>query len=183
MIRRWLTLLPLAFTVAGTLAFPATASADSPPTAPCTKDTQEVTDLVTTVTNLGTAVTATPIDPTTLGQAAGDVFNATIAAQTAGCLPALPTSAPVTPPAAPPPSTHAQDTDNCASDTIDMLTAALRTSQATLAKNPTRADLLNAVGLLSLAVTSVNTDKCLPDPLSVPTLPVTPPVPPVAPVS
>src|ERR1700761_6376014 len=124
MTRRWLAFLPLALAFAGTAVLPATASAaghDDPPVATCTQDTQEVPDLTTAVPNLGTALKATPPDPTTLSQVSGDLFTAVTAAQTADCLPPLPTS----PPAAPAPPPAPQDATKCAADAVQLLSGAL----------------------------------------------------------
>jgi hypothetical protein len=192
MTRRWLTSLPLALAVAGSVVLPATASADGPPTPTCTKDTQEVTDLTTVVTKLGTALQATPPDPTKLSQVAGDLFTAVGAAQTAGCLPALPSSPPTTTPPTPPPTTppptpppthptHPQDVTKCAADTVALLSAALEEIKAGTATSPSSADLLTAATDLATAITAVNTDSCLPVTLPVPSIPA-PPAPPIAPV-
>ncbi|HEX3648398.1 MAG TPA: hypothetical protein VHV49_08215 [Pseudonocardiaceae bacterium] len=175
MTRRWLTFLPLALALAGfTAVLPATASAagpDDPPVPACSTDTQEVTDLTSTVTGLGSALKATPPDPTTLSQAAGDLFNAVTAAQTAGCLPALPTS-----PAAPP-APKAQDASNCGADTVNLLSGALKEISATTAGTPDPTATLAAAGAIADAITAVNTDKCLPVDLPVPTVPAPPAVP------
>ncbi|HEX5401691.1 MAG TPA: hypothetical protein VFX16_05235 [Pseudonocardiaceae bacterium] len=180
MTRRWLTFLPLALVLAGSAVLPATASAaghDDPPAAACTQDTQEVTDLTTVVTNLGDAVKATPPDPATLSQVSGDLFNAVTAAQTAGCLPALPTSPPAAPPAPAP-----QDASNCASDTVRLLSGALGEIAAGTATAPNPTAVLAAATNLATAITAINTDGCLPVSLPVPAVPGAPTVPPVPPV-
>jgi hypothetical protein len=179
MTRRWLAFLPLALALAGFSAVvPATAAAaghDDPPIPACSTDTQEVTDLTTSVTDLGKALTATPPDPVALSQVSGDIFNDVTAAQTAGCLPALPTS-PATPPASKP-----QDASNCAADTVQLLTAALGEISAGTASTPDPAAVLTAAQAIATAITAVNTDTCLPAALPVPTVPA--PAPPVVPGS
>jgi hypothetical protein len=183
MTRRWLAFLPLALALAGTTAvLPATASAaghDDPPVPACSKDTQEVTDLTTTVTNLGKALSATPPDPTTLSQASGDIFDAVTAAQTAGCLPALPTSPAETPA---PPASKPQDASACGGDTVNLLTGLLGEISATTAGTPDPTAVLAAATKLATAITAINTDTCLPVSLPVPTVPAAP-VPPVVPGS
>lgn len=183
MNRSWFTLLPLALAVAGSVMMPpATASAAGQPL--CTKDTQEVTDLATAVTNIGNALAATPPDATALSQLSGDLFNAVTAAQTAGCLPQLPSSPTSTPPTSPP--THAparpQDATQCPADTVALLSASLETIKATTATPPSQTDILAAASDIATAVTSLNSDSCLPVTLPVPTVP-TPPIPPVQPGS
>jgi hypothetical protein len=185
MSRRWLVYLPLAMTLAGTVALPTAAFAaghDTPPAPACSKDTQAVQDLTTAVTNLGTAVTATTPDPTAISQAAGDIFKAVTAAQGAGCLPALPTS----PPAATPPPAAAplarNDASNCAADTVQMLTATLAQISAGTAATPDPAAVLKAANDLATAITAINTDTCLPVSLPVPTVPA-PPAPPAPPAT
>jgi hypothetical protein len=185
MTRRWLAFLPLALAVAGGVVVPATASAAQhadPPAAACTKSTQEVTDLTTAVTSLGTALQATPPDPTKLSQVSGDLFNAVTAAQTAGCLPALPTSPPAVPA---PPAAHPQDAASCASDTVGLLSAVLGQISAGTATPPDPTAVLTAATKLATAITAINTDTCLPVSLPVPSVPAVPapPVPPVPPVS
>jgi hypothetical protein len=171
-------------TLAGTVALPTAAFAaghGTPPPAPaCTKDTQQVKDLTTAVTTLGTAVAATTADPTAISQAAGDVFNAITAAQGAGCLPALPTSPPAAtpPPAAAPMARH--DAAKCATDTVQVLTATLAQISAGTAATPDPAAVLKAAGELATAITAINTDTCLPVSLPVPTVPA-PPAPPTPP--
>jgi hypothetical protein len=191
MSRRWLVYLPLALTLAGTVVLPTAAFAaghDNPPAPACTKDTQQVKDLTTAVTTLGTAVAATKPDPTAISQAAGDVFKAVTAAQDAGCLPALPASPPpaatppppTTPPAATPTGRH--DAGKCAADTVQLLTAALAQISAGTAATPDPAGVLKAANDLATAITAINTDTCLPVNLSVPTVP-TPPAPPTPPAT
>jgi len=185
MSRRWLVYLPLALTLAGTVVLPTAAFAaghDTPPAPACTKDTQAVKDLTTAVTNLGTAVAATTPDPTAISQAAGDIFNAVTAAQGAGCLPALPTSPPAAtpPPAAAPMARH--DAGKCATDTIQMLTATLGQISAGTAATPDPAAVLKAANDLATAITSINTDTCLPVSLPVPAVPA-PPAPPAPPAT
>jgi hypothetical protein len=177
MTRRWLAFLPLALALAGSAVLPATASAaghDDPSAAACTQDTQEVTDLTTAVTNLGTALQATPPDPTKVSQVSGDLFTAVTAAQTAGCLPALPAS----PPADPAP----QDATDCAADTVKLLSATLDEVAAGTATPPDATALVTAATGLATAITAINTDTCLPVSLPVPTVPGAPAVPPVPPV-
>ncbi|HVV25181.1 MAG TPA: hypothetical protein VHF06_37465 [Pseudonocardiaceae bacterium] len=181
MSRARLAYLPVALALAGSVVLPSVAFAaghDDPPTA-CTKDTQEVTNLSTVVTNLGTALKTTPPDPTTLSQVAGDLFNAVTAAQTAGCLPALPTSPPATPA---PPAAHPQDATKCAADAVQLLSAALGEITAGTAATPDPTAVLTAATNLATAITAVNTDACLPVSLPVPSVP-TPPAPPIPPVS
>ncbi|HYS37112.1 MAG TPA: hypothetical protein VEO01_15940 [Pseudonocardiaceae bacterium] len=186
MSRRWLVYLPLALTLAGTVALPTAAFAaghDNPPAPACTKDTQQVKDLTTAVTNLGTAVSATTPDPTAVSQAAGDIFNAITAAQGAGCLPALPTSPPAAtppPPAAAPMASH--DAAKCATDTVQALTATLAQISAGTAAKPDPAAVLKAANDLATAITAINTDTCLPVSLPVPTVPA-PPAPPTPPAT
>ena len=192
MSRRWLVYLPLAMTLAGTVALPTAAFAaghDNPPAPACTKDTQQVKDLTTAVTNLGTAVSATTPDPTAVSQAAGDIFNAITAAQGAGCLPALPTSPPAAtppPPAPPPPPAAApmarHDAGKCAADTVQALTATLAQISAGTAAKPDPAAVLKAATGLATAITALNTDTCLPVNLPVPTVPA-PPAPPTPPAT
>lgn len=181
MSRARLAYLPIALALAGSVVLPSVASAaghDTPPTA-CTKTTQEVTNLSTVVTKLGTALQATPPDPTKLSQIAGDLFTAVTAAQTAGCLPALPTSPPAVP--APPP-THTQDATKCAADAVQLLSAALGEITAGTATTPNPTAVLSAATNLATAITAVNTDGCLPVSLPVPSVPA-PPAPPVPPAS
>jgi fused signal recognition particle receptor len=185
MSRRWLVYLPLALTVAGVVALPTAASAaghDSTPPAPaCAKDSTQVTDLTTVVTNLGTELAAAKPDPTKISQIAGDLFKAVTAAQDAGCLPALPSTppAPTPPPAAAPQA--APDAAKCTADTMKLLSAALDQISAGTATTPDPAALLKAATGVVTAITSINTDTCLPVSLPVPTVP-TPPVPPTPPV-
>lgn len=170
--------IPVALAVAGCFVLPSVASAaghDTPPAA-CTKDTQEVTNLSTVVTKLGAALQTTPPDPVKLSQVAGDLFNAVTAAQTAGCLPALPTSPPATPA---PPTTQPQDATKCAADAVQLLSAALGQISAGTATSPDQTAVLTAAQKLATAITAINTDSCLPVTLPVPTVP-TPPVPPVS---
>jgi hypothetical protein len=164
MTRRWLVRLPLVLAVAAAVTLPVTASAapgDDPPTT-CSKDTQEVADLTTAATNLGTALGHTPLDATTPGQASGDLFTAVTAAQTAGCLPALPVS---------PPAEQPQDASDCAADTVGLLSAALGEISAAIATPPDQARLLSAATTLAGAVAAIDTDTCLPVALPVPTVP------------
>jgi hypothetical protein len=187
MSRRWLVYLPLALTLAGTVVLPTAAFAaghDTPPAPACTKDTQQVKDLTTAVTTLGTAVAATTPDPTAISQAAGDVFKAVTAAQDAGCLPALPASPPPAatppPPAAAPTARH--DAGKCAADTVQVLTATLAQISAGTAATPDPAAVLKAANDLATAITAINTDTCLPVSLPVPTVPA-PPAPPTPPAT
>jgi hypothetical protein len=168
--------------MAGTVVLPTAASAaghDTPPPAPaCTKDTTQVTDLTTAVTNLTTELAATKPDPTKISQIAGDLFKAVTAAQDAGCLPALPSSPP---PATTPPSTHATpDTGKCTADTLKLMSATLGQIAAATATTPDPAAVMKAATELATAITSINTDTCLPVSLPVPTVP-TPPTPPTPP--
>ena len=182
MSRVRLAYLPVALAVAGCLVLPSVASAaghDTPPVA-CTKDTQEVTNLTTVVTKLASALQTTPPDPVKLSQVSGDLFTAVTAAQTAGCLPALPASPPATTPA--PPTTQPQDATKCAADAVQLLSAALDQIAAGTATTPDPTAVLTAAQKLATAITAVNTDSCLPVGLPVPTVP-TPPAPPVSPVS
>lgn len=186
MSRRWLVYLPLAVTLAGTVALPTAAFAaghDNPPAPACTKDTQQVKDLTAAVTTLGTAVTAAKPDPTAISQAAGDIFKAVTAAQGAGCLPELPASPPAAtppPPAAVPMGRH--DAGKCSADTVQVLTAALAQISAGGAATPDPAAVLKAANELVTAITAINTDSCLPVSLPVPTVPA-PPVPPAPPAT
>lgn len=186
MSRRWLVYLPLAMTLAGTVVLPTAAYAsgfDNPPAPACTKDTQQVTDLATAVTNLGTALSATPPDTTKLSQAAGDVFKAVTAAQGAGCLPALPSSPPATtPPPAPPAAapTSPKDATNCAADTVQLMSAALGQISAATKTPPDATAMAKAATDLATAITAINTDTCLPLNLDVPTVPAPPVTPPAA---
>jgi len=173
-------------TLAGTVALPTAAAAagfDNPPPPPapaCTKDTQQVTDLTTAATNLGTDVSATTPDPTKLSQDAGSLFTAVTAAQGAGCLPNLPTAPPAaTPPPAPAPHAR-QDATKCAADTVDLLSSTLDQIKAGTAATPDPAAVLKAATALAAAITAINTDTCLPVALPVPTVPA-PPAPPTPP--
>jgi hypothetical protein len=173
-----LTRLPLVLAVAGTFLLPSVASATGhgTPPAACTKDTQEVTNLTTVTTDLGTALRAAPPDPTRLSQLAGDLFTAVTAAQTADCLPPLPTS----PTRAPtPPTARPQDTTACAADTVNLLSATLGQISAGIAAPPDATAVLAAANKLATAITAVNTDSCLPVTLPVPPVPA-PPAPPVS---
>lgn len=83
MIRRWLTLLPLTLTVAGSVVVsPATASAATPPTASCRKTTGAVQQTVRDITQLGDDLVSSSLNTTTLAQGATTVCNDVTAAQT-----------------------------------------------------------------------------------------------------
>lgn len=189
MSRRSLVCVSLALAFAGSAVLPAVASAaghDTPPVAACTEDTQAVQDLTAAVTTIGTALQATPADPTKLSQAAGDLFTSVTAAQDAGCLPALPTSTPTvpTPPAptsAAPAGTH--DVASCTADAVQLLSAALGVVSANIATTPDATAVTKAATDLVAAVTAINTDTCLPVTLPVPSVPALPAPPPVPPVS
>ncbi|HEX4703196.1 MAG TPA: hypothetical protein VH352_13790 [Pseudonocardiaceae bacterium] len=188
MSRRWLVYLPLALTIAGAVVLPAAASAaghGNPPPAACTKDTQAVTDLTTAATNLGTALSATPPDATKVSQAAGGLFKAVTAGQTAGCLPDLPSPPPAPAPAPPPPAAKpmsGHDAANCGADTVKLLSAALDQVTAATANPVDPAAMTKAAAALTDALTAINTDTCLPVSLPLPSTPA-PPAPPAPPAS
>ncbi|HEX3590576.1 MAG TPA: hypothetical protein VHV74_13175 [Pseudonocardiaceae bacterium] len=172
MTRRWLPFLPVALAIAGTATAPAVAWADDP-IVNCTQDTQEVTDLAAALTTVNTALQATPLDPTTLGQASGDLFHAIRAAQRADCLPPLPSS-PSPAPAPPPPAqpvASPQDAANCPADTLRLMSSVLDEISATSASDPDSSAILRAASDLATAVTAINTDTCLPVSVPVPTVP------------
>jgi hypothetical protein len=162
--------LPLA--LSGTVALGATASAASAaPTAGCTAATAQVQQLSSAVTSLGTALSATPPNPATLGQDAGNLMDAVIAAVNAGCLPALPT-----PSGSPTPASAHQ----CLVDEVQLRQATLGIIAAAIAVPPDLTAALQAATALVSALTAINTNACLPITLPVPTVPAVPPaVPPV----
>jgi hypothetical protein len=171
MSRRSRFYLPLALPLAlsGTVALGATASAASAaPAAACTAATAQVQQLSSAVTSLGTALSATPPDPATLGQDAGNLMDAVIAAVNAGCLPALPT-----PSGAPTPA----NAHKCLVDEVQLRQATLGIIAAGIATPPNLTAALQAATALASALTAINSDACLPVLLPVPTVP--PAAPPV----
>jgi hypothetical protein len=156
--------LPLA--VSGTVAIGATASAASAaPTAPaasCTAATAQVQQLSSAVTGLSTALSATPPNPVTLGQNAGNLMDAVIAAVNAGCLPALPT------PSGPPTPSNAHQ---CLVDEVQLRQATLGVIAAGIATPPDLPAALKAATALATALTAINSNACLPVSLPVPTVP------------
>lgn len=173
MSRRFRVYLPLALALplalGGTFALSATASAaGAAPTAPCTAATAQVKQLASAVTGLDTALSATPPDPVKLGQSAGNLMDAVIAAVNAGCLPALPT------PSGPPTPANAQ---KCLVDEVQLRQATLGIIAAGIATPPNLTAALQAATALASALTALNSDACLPVSLPVPTVP--PAAPPV----
>jgi hypothetical protein len=159
--------LPLA--LSGTFALGATASAaGAAPTAPCTAATAQVKQLSSAVTGLGAALSATPPDAVKLGQNAGNLMDAVIAAVNAGCLPALPT------PSGPPTSANAHQ---CLVDEVQLRQATLDIIAAGIATPPDLPAALKAATALASALTALNSNACLPVSLPVPTVP--PAAPPV----
>ncbi|HEX3782188.1 MAG TPA: hypothetical protein VHX38_21205 [Pseudonocardiaceae bacterium] len=190
MFRKWAFALPLMAVATAAVVVPSVivstasaAPADTPPA--CSASTPSVNDLSTALTNVQSALAPTP-DPTKLAPAAGDLFNAVLAVQKDGCLPALPSSASTpAPPSAPPapPSAPAARAladpvpANCLADGVQLLSAALGAVSAGIAAPPSPTAVTSALTTLAAAVTAVNTDSCLPVALPVPSLPVTPPAP------
>jgi hypothetical protein len=160
--------LPLA--VSGSIAFGATASAAgvpaTAPAAPCTAATAQIQQLTSAVTSLGTALSAIPPDPVKLGQSAGNLMDAVIAAVSAGCLPALPT------PSGPPTPTNAHQ---CLVDEVQLRQATLDVIAAGIATPPDLSTALQAATALATALTAINSNACLPVSLPVPTVPSTAP--------
>lgn len=202
MFRKWAFALPLAATVvAAAVVVPSVVSAapaahvDATPA--CTSSTPSVSGLSTALTAVQTALAPTP-DPAKLAPVAGDLFNAIIAVQQAGCLPALPSSSvtssptnaptttvppsssqPSSPPSAPaaaPQAATAQAATpaGCQSDAVSFLSAALGLVSAALASPPNPTAVTTGLSSLATAVTGVNTDSCLPAALPVPSLPPAP---------
>jgi hypothetical protein len=166
MSRRLLVCLSLALAAAGAVVVPmaaSTAVGATPPVPTCAKDTPAVGKLTQGVTDLATALKPTTLDGTKVGGAAGDLFTDVVAAQTAGCLPALPTSA-VHPMAA-------GATTPCAADTVALLFGALDEVSASTVTTPAQTAM--AAGALNVvsAVTGLNSDGCLPAALPVPPAP------------
>ena len=185
MFRRWAFALPLAAAavvaaVVAPLAVSSAAAAAPATTPACTSSTASVTALSTALTKVQTALAPTP-DPAKLAPVAGDLFNAVLATQKDGCLPALPSSsvAPPTPtgsavPAAPEAATRAAAPAACQSDAVSLLSAALNLVSAALASPPNPTAVTGALSSLATSVTGVNTDSCLPTALAVPSLPPAP---------
>jgi hypothetical protein len=166
MSRRLLVCLSLALAAAGAVVVPiaaSTAEGATPPVPTCAKDTPAVGKLTQGVTDLAAALKPTTPDPTAVGDAAGDLFSDVTAAQAAGCLPALPSSA-VQPMAAP-------GNTSCAADTVALLSGTLdEVSAATVTTPVQTAMAAGAINVVS-AVTGLNADTCLPATLPVPTAP------------
>lgn len=160
--------LPLA--VSGTVAFGATASAagaaSTTPAASCTAATAQVQQLSTAVTGLGAALSATAPDPVKLGQNAGNLMDAVIAAVNAGCLPPLPT------PSGPPTPANAHQ---CLVAEVQLRQATLDIIAAGIATPPNLPAALQAATALATALTAINSNACLPVSLPVPTAPPTAP--------
>src|ERR1700722_6040566 len=173
MSRRFRVYLPLALAlplaISGTFAVGATASAaGAAPTAPCTAATAQVKQLSSAVTGLDTALSATPPDPVKLGQSAGNLMDAVIAAVNAGCLPALPT------PSGPPTPANAH---KCLVDEVQLRQATLGVIAAAISVPPNLPAALQSATALVKALTALNHDTCLPIPLPVPTVPpIAPPL-------
>jgi len=158
--------LALALAVGGTVALGATTASAAPaapaaPAAACTSATPQVQQLTSAVSSLGTALSALPPDPVNLGQTAGSLIGAVTAAVNAGCLPALPTSSSPTPANAP----------ACLVDEVQLLEGALGVIAAGIATPPNLTAALQAVTALVTALTSINSDACLPIALPVPPVP------------
>jgi hypothetical protein len=173
MSRRFRVYLPLALALplalSGTFALGATAfAAGAAPPAPCTAATAQVQQLSSAVTGLGTALSATPPDPVKLGQSAGNLMDAVIAAVNAGCLPALPTPSGLPTPA---------NAHQCLVDEVQLRQATLGIIAAGIATPPNLPAALQAATALASALTAINSDACLPVSLPVPTVP--PAAPPV----
>jgi hypothetical protein len=113
------------------------------------------------VTGLGTALSATPPDPLTLSQSAGNLMDAVTAAVTAGCLPALPTPSTPTP----------ANAQKCLVDEVQLLQATLGIIAAGIATPPDLTAALQAATALVAALTAINADACLPISLPVPVVP------------
>lgn len=185
MSRRWPVFLTFAAALGGAVVLPSVASAaphGTPPAAACTADTQQVKDLTTAVTALGTALKTTPPDPATISKATGDVITAVSAAQGASCLPALPSATTPTPPTPPKPSTSGtSDPTKCLADTVQLQSAGYDILAAGTATTPDPAAVLKSATDLATAITALNTDTCLPAALPVPSVPSVPtPAPPVS---
>jgi hypothetical protein len=155
--------LALALAVGGTVALGATTASAAPtaPAAACTSVTPPVQQLSSAVTSLGAALSALPPDPVNLSQTAGSLIDAVTAAVNAGCLPALPT------PSSPVPANAQQ----CLADEVQLLEAALGVIAAGVAAPPNLTAALQAATALVSALTSINSDACLPISLPVPTVP------------
>jgi hypothetical protein len=177
MSRRSRVYLSLALTVplalGGTVALGATASASAAGAAPaapapCTATTAQVLQLSSAVTGLGTALAAVPPDPAKLGESAGNLMGAVIAAVNAGCLPALPT------PAGPPTPANAH---LCLVDEVQLRQATLGVIAAAISVPPNLPAALQSATALVKALTALDHDTCLPIALPVPTVPpIAPPL-------
>jgi hypothetical protein len=183
----WLVCLPLAAALTSTLALPATAAPASGRAtqaavgaaaavghraagSACIAATPQVKALASTVTSLGTALAAVPPSTTALGQASGDLMNAVIAVVSAGCLPALPSATPSTTPAAP-------NAAACLVAEVKLRQATLGVIAAAIATPPNLTAALQAATALVSALTTINSDSCLPVALPVPTVPALPGLP------
>jgi hypothetical protein len=158
--------LPLAAS-SGAVAFGATAasaatSAPSAPAASCTATTPQVQQLASAVTALATSLSALSPDPATLGEDAGSIMGAVIAAVNAGCLPALPT-----PSGTPTPANAHQ----CLVDEVQLRQATLDIIAAGIATPPDLTAALQGASSLVSAINAINSDGCLPISLPVPTVP------------
>jgi hypothetical protein len=153
-----LSLAALGLVLAGPAAASTTAG-EPTRVAACTADTPEVKALVAAVAALKDALP----DPAKTQVALGDVYHAILGVQQAGCLPALPASPPVTPPAQ-----SSRAADACLAATVNLLSAVLGGIGATLAVPPDATALNSSVSRLADAVKAVNDGKCLPVPLTVP---------------
>jgi hypothetical protein len=154
--------LPLA--ASGTVAFGATAAsaATTAPTAACTAATSQVQQLSSAVTSLSSTLTAIPPNPATLGQTAGTLLNAVLAASNAGCLPALPTSGA---------TATAANAAQCLVDEVQLLQATLGIIAAGISAPPNLTAALQAATALVTALTAINTNSCLPIALPIPSVP------------
>jgi hypothetical protein len=176
MSRRLRVHLPLALALplalSGTVALGATGSAAhaattsaTTPAAACTPATPQVQALVSAVTGLGSALSAVPPDAATLGEDAGNLMAAVIAAVNVGCLPALPTpSGPSTP----------ANAHQCLVAEVQLRQATLAIIAAGIAVPPDLTAALNAASSLVTALTAINSGSCLPVSLPVPTVPPVP---------
>ncbi len=181
MFRTWAFALPFAAVTAAAVVVPSVMSAAATATPACTASTPSVSGLSAALTKVQTALSPTP-DPAKLAPVAGDLFNAIIAVQKDGCLPALPsssaTSTPTNPPSAPPTPPAAEPQAgapaNCQSDAVSLLSATLSLVGAALASPANPTAVTGALSSLATAVTGVNTDSCLPTALPVPSLPPAP---------
>lgn len=171
MIRRWLTVLPLALALAGSVVVPGSASAAIPV---CLATTPAMHDLAASAQDLTGALRDRAPAPGTVATRAKDFYTKILAAQSAGCLPQLTEL----PPGIHPLTSVQTGSAACTVDTIDLLVATLDLLKAGIAVPPKPVDIVLSVPRLATAITGVNRDSCLPAKLAVPQMRLLPPFPP-----